>query len=328
METTTYTVETPSGKGGSRLDRLLAEELEGFSRSRIKSLIEEGFVTLRDKGQGSASIGPATKVREGQVFIVVSPEAKPAIPQPQAMNLDIIYEDDDVIVLEKPAGLVVHPAAGNPDRTLVNALLAHAEANGGLSGIGGVARPGIVHRLDKGTSGLMVVAKNDKAHRTLSEQFANRTIERAYYAIVWGRPNPLSGEIEGNIARSSANRKKMAVVSKGGKPALTRYKVIKSLGRVASLVECRLATGRTHQIRVHMAHIGHPVLGDPVYGRVGKNRREALSDEAKTAISSLDHQALHAYLIGFSIDGKTDGYRFEGGLPNYMNELAAILEKT
>jgi len=322
---TRYTVPIEPGKDGTRLDRTLSEALPDLSRTRLRALIEAGHVCP----EGGAPVSdPAKKVRAGQIYEITVPDATPAAPEPQAMELDIVYEDSNVIVINKPAGMVVHPAAGNPDRTLVNALLAHAAISdkGGLSGIGGVERPGIVHRLDKGTSGLMVVAKNDAAHACLSRQFAERSIERVYQAVVWGVPSPRQGEIEGNIGRSTANRKKMAVVKRGGKPALTRFKVIKPLGLAASLVECRLATGRTHQIRVHMAHLGHPVIGDPLYGRVGRPRMQAVGEKAAAAIRELNHQVLHAYIIGFIPVEGAELLHFENKLPYEINSLIGILE--
>ena len=322
--TSTYTVPVPPGKAGTRLDRLLAETLPDMSRTRLKALIDGGSVHLKSSKPAAAALDPSRKVRSGEVFIVVVPPALPAKPAAQDIDLEILYEDDDVIVLDKPVGLVVHPAPGNPDKTLVNALLGHAAKagnGGGLSGIGGVERPGIVHRLDKGTSGLMIVAKNDRSHHSLSTQFSERTIERAYKALVWGVPSQSSGDIEGNIGRNPRNRKKMAVVGRGGKFALTRYRVLESFGTKASLVECRLATGRTHQIRVHMAHLGHPVMGDPLYGRVGTARLNSLEGEAKALVHALDHQALHAYILGYRpLDGK-DINRFESDLPNNINEI-------
>ncbi|MFC1673657.1 RluA family pseudouridine synthase [Pseudomonadota bacterium] len=290
---TTYTVEVPENKSGVRLDKLLADALDGLSRSRIKGLMTEGNVECA----GQAVTDPSKKARAGDVFIVRIPPAVPAEPEPQDIPLDVVYEDDDVIVIDKPPGLVVHPAAGNLDNTVVNALLAHC--GGSLSGIGGVARPGIVHRLDKGTGGLLIAAKNDAAHQGLSEQFADHSMDRAYYALVWGVPMPPKGEIKGHIGRSPQNRKKMAIVQRGGKFALTRYRVVQAFGDVAALVECRLATGRTHQIRVHMTSIGHPLIGDPVYGGGGKSRRSKLSEAARQLVDSLDHQALYAFELGF-----------------------------
>ena len=262
----TYTVPVPEDKAGARLDRVLADALPALSRTRLKGLIAAGHVRRRGRSRGGIGGTPPlaadTRVRTGEVFAVAVPAAAPAAPAAQPMKLSVVYEDDDIIVVDKPAGLVVHPAPGNPDRTLVNALIAHCGDS--LSGIGGIARPGIVHRLDKDTSGLMVVAKNDAAHHSLARQLAERRIERVYDAVVWGVPSPRRGTITGNIGRSPANRKKMAVVPKGGKAALTRYAVTRTFGALASLVECRLASGRTHQIRVHMAAIGHPVNGDPL----------------------------------------------------------------
>ncbi len=326
----TYTVQVPPGKTGSRLDKFLAEELKEFSRTRLKALIDEGRVRSEKKASSLAPLDPSHKVDEGDIYIVDVPEPVAATPEPQSIPLNIVYEDDDVIVIDKPAGLVVHPAPGSPDGTLVNALLGHARDSGdggGLSGIGGVERPGIVHRLDKGTSGLMVVAKNDVTHRCLSEQFAGRSIERAYYALVWGLPKPSQGEISGNIGRSSSNRKKMAVVKRGGKTALTRFRVVETYGTVASMVECRLATGRTHQIRVHMASLGHPVIGDPLYGGGGKAKRKGLSDSLIDEIEKLDHQALHAFSLGFILNKKSETLHFKSQLPGYFKALVESLVK-
>ena len=293
-EQTTYTVKVPQNKGGVRLDKFLADEALGLSRSRIKALMEAGHVSL----DGAVFDDASKKVRAGEAYTVSIPQVIAADPQPQDIPLDVVFEDDDVIVIDKPPGLVVHPAAGNFDGTLVNALLHHCGDS--LSGIGGVARPGIVHRLDKGTGGLMIAAKNDAAHEGLSRQFADHSMDRAYLALVWGRPLPTRGKIEGNIGRSPKNRKKMAIVERGGKYALTRYKVIEAYGDVAALVECRLATGRTHQIRVHMASIGHPVIGDPLYGSGGgRGKRAKLPDAARAVVDSLDHQLLYAYELGF-----------------------------
>jgi 23S rRNA pseudouridine1911/1915/1917 synthase len=235
-----------------------------------------------------------------------------------------VYEDGDVIVVDKPAGMVVHPAPGNPDKTLVNALIAHCGES--FAGIGGVKRPGIVHRLDKDTSGLMVVAKTQAAHQSLTRQFAGRHVERVYAALVWGIPRPRAGEIEANIGRSRQNRTKMAVLRQGGKPALTRYKVVRELaGGLVSQIECRLATGRTHQIRVHLAAIGHPLLGDPTYGRA-KGHRRALPAPAQAAIDRFGRQALDAFVLGFRHPGDGREMRFEKKLANDLNGLVSDLE--
>lgn len=306
---------------GGRLDRLLADNLPTFSRSRMKSLIVDGRVT----GDGGTITDPSYRVKPGQTFAIFVPEATPAVPLPQAIALTIVHEDEDLIVIDKPADMVVHPAPGNPDGTLVNALLAHCGES--LSGIGGVRRPGIVHRLDKDTSGLIVAAKNDVAHEGLSVQFHDRTIERAYAALVWGVPRPSKGEIKGNIGRSKHHRQKMTVRREGGRHALTRYSVVKRFGSVASLVECRLATGRTHQIRVHLSHIGHPVIGDTVYGggMTGARRRDAGAD-AEQNISTLNRQALHAKLLGFRHPNTGEQLRFESNIPREINELICSLE--
>ena len=308
---------------GERLDRLIARRLPELSRSRVKALIEAGHVAQEGTGGGTIT-DPSRRVKPGQRYAISVPDAAPAAPQPQAIRLDIVYEDDDLIVLNKPAGMVVHPAPGNPDRTLVNALLAHCGDS--LGGIGGVRRPGIVHRLDKDTSGLMVVAKNDAAHASLSRQFAERTSERLYRAIVWGVPRPAEGEIEGPIGRDPRNRKRMAVVARGGKPALTRYRVVRRFGAgVASLVECRLATGRTHQIRVHLAQAGHPLLGDPVYG--GRRGRARGEKEGLTAhLAGFGRQALHAATLGFSHPRTARAMQYQVNDPAYFNELIKFLD--
>lgn len=308
-------------EAGGRVDQVLAAHLPTLSRSRLKSLIEQGHLS-----SGAAKIvEPAYRVKPGQTFAIFVPEATPARPVAQAIALNIVFEDPSLIVLDKPAGLVVHPAPGNPDRTLVNALIAHCEPD--FTGIGGVRRPGIVHRLDKDTSGLMVVAKTAQAYESLAGQFAARSVERAYWALVWGVPSPRSGEIEGNIGRSPRNRKKMAVVKRGGKPAVTRYKVLKSFadGQV-SLIECRLLSGRTHQIRVHLTSIGHPLLGDPLYGRTGGSRLSKLPDAAEAGVRALGRQALHAKTLGFHHPGNGDVCRFDSVLPPDIRELITILE--
>ena len=317
--------EVPAEFAGERLDKALAAGLPGLSRSRVQALLEQGCV----RESGRTVTEPSLRVKLGQTFDVFIPEAEPAQPEAQDIPLDVVYEDEDVLVIDKPAGLVVHPAAGNPDNTLVNALLAHCGDS--LSGIGGVKRPGIVHRLDKDTSGLMVVAKNDRAHHALTEQFSGRSLSRTYQALVWGVPSPKEGRIEGNIGRSTADRKKMAVVTGGGKHAATRYRVVKAFGTAMSLVECVLETGRTHQIRVHMAHIGHPVVGDPLYGkgragRAGGKHASALPEPPRSLFVGFPRQALHAVALSFVHPRKGESVRFQTGLPADMRHLIDTLE--
>ncbi|HLJ65562.1 MAG TPA: RluA family pseudouridine synthase, partial [Stellaceae bacterium] len=281
METKTHgtlkQVTAAAADQGERLDRMLTAHLREISRSRLKTLIESGSVRL-----GEATITePSLRVKPGQVFTILIPAPAADRPEPQAMALAILFEDRHLLVLDKPAGLVVHPAPGNPDHTLVNALLAHCGDE--LQGIGGVKRPGIVHRLDKDTSGLMVVAKNELTHTRLSADFAARRIGRTYLAALWGVPTPREGEISGNVGRSPRNRQKMAVVRDGGKPALTRYRVTRAYKDVAALVECRLATGRTHQIRVHLTERGHPLIGDQTYGNPRSKGRLTRLEEATRA---------------------------------------------
>jgi 23S rRNA pseudouridine1911/1915/1917 synthase len=312
-------------QSGDRLDRALvaalAEMLPSLSRTRVKALIESGAVR---SGDFQEVTDPSQRVRSGQTFAIVVPEARPLTVEAQSFPLDILYEDDDVIVVDKPAGMVVHPAPGNPDRTLVNALVAHCGAS--LTGIGGVQRPGIVHRLDKDTSGMMVAAKTDTAHHSLVEQFASRSVERVYAALVWGTPQPRKGEISGAIGRSRTDRKKMAVVRQGGKPALTRYELRRSLaGGAVSLLDCRLATGRTHQIRVHLTASGHPLVGDPVYGRA-RQRVRTLPEPAAAAVGAFERQALDAYILGFRHPRSGVPLRFEKKLSNDLNDLIRTLE--
>ncbi len=318
---TSAAISAEEGEAGLRLDRMLALHLPALSRTRLKRLIEEGHVIYA----GAASRDPSLRVRPGQNFVVFFPEAEDAAPTGQPIALDIRFEDAHLVVIDKPAGLVVHPAPGNPDGTLVNALIAHCGA--GLAGIGGVRRPGIVHRLDKDTSGLMVVAKTEGAHRALSRDFALRRVDRAYAAFVWGVPAPATGEIAGNIGRSPADRKKMAVVGEGrGRPALTRYRVERAFKAAAALVECRLATGRTHQIRVHFAHLGHPLIGDPVYGtRAG--RAAARSGEVGARIAALPRQALHARRLGFTHPESGGRLEFDSPLPPDLHALVTDLER-
>jgi 23S rRNA pseudouridine1911/1915/1917 synthase len=296
---------------GWRLDRALADAVPTLSRERLKSLISAGQVT-RD---GHAVRDPAKRAAAGDAFAVAVPKPTPAHNEAQEIPLVVAFEDEHLIVVDKPAGLVVHPACGNPDGTLVNALLHHC--GGSLSGIGGVARPGIVHRIDKDTSGLMVAAKTDRAHEGLAKQFAAHSIDRRYRAIVTGRPMPPAGKVDAPLARSPQNRKKVAIVP-GGKRAVTHYTTLERL-KEAALVECRLETGRTHQVRVHMASIGHSLLGDPVYGRTKQAHRGTLD--------ALDfkRQALHAALLGFIHPVTGTALSFESAMPADMQELFSHL---
>jgi 23S rRNA pseudouridine1911/1915/1917 synthase len=297
-------------EGGGRLDKALAEA-SGLSRERVKALIGEGRVTLAGKPVTQAS----GKAPEGASFAIDVPPPVDATAVPEEIPLNIVFEDDHLIVIDKPAGMVVHPAAGNPAGTLVNALLHHCR--GRLSGIGGVARPGIVHRIDKDTSGLLVVAKSDAAHEGLARQFADHSIERAYLAIVNGHPSPPAGTVSARIGRSDAHRKKMAVLpnnSSRGKHAVTHYKVLEKMDSCA-LVECRLETGRTHQVRVHLASIGHALLGDPLYGRANPHVRPILQR------LGFRRQALHAAVLGFVHPVTSDRLRFVSDMPPDMREL-------
>ena len=309
-----FTVARADGR--ARLDRLLADHVPALSRSRLKKLIETGRVSIA----GETITEPGYRVKPGQAVTLVIPPPTDETPRAQAIPLQVAYEDDDLIVVDKPAGLVVHPAPGNPDRTLVNALLAHCGDS--LSGIGGVRRPGIVHRLDKDTSGLMVAAKNDAAHHGLSAQFATRQLSRIYRAVVWGIPRPGEGRIEGAIGRDPRNRKRMAVRETRGKPAVTRYRVLQSTGALWSLVECRLETGRTHQIRVHMAHFGHPLLGDALYGGA---RRRRLDERMLAMLAHCPRQALHAAALGFVHPVNGAELAFESPLPADMRALIEAL---
>ena len=325
---------------GLRLDKFLSNKLPDISRSRLKSLMVEGQVFLKknDDKSGNKMDSPSYKVKEGEEYILHIPDIIDPDPEGEDIPLDVYYEDDHLIVLYKPAGMVVHPAPGNNSGTLVNALIHHCGDS--LSGINGVKRPGIVHRIDKETSGLMVAAKSDIAHKRLAKQFEKHSMERAYYAICWGVPNPTAGEIYAPIKRDPKNRLKMAV-REGGKEALTHYKVIKRLEpprRISSrqnvkqglppslaLVECRLETGRTHQIRVHMSHLGHPLVGDPTYSR-RNNPQKNFSEHAKEAINGFKRQALHAYLIGFVHPVTKETLTFETELPNDMKQLIEALK--
>jgi 23S rRNA pseudouridine1911/1915/1917 synthase len=325
----TYAI-TPE-QAGQRLDRALTALMPELSRSRLQELIGKGAVVLDgDHGQESAAIkDPNRRVKPGEAYTVVIPATVSARPRGEDIPLSVVYEDKDLIVIEKPAGLVVHPAAGNPDGTLVNALIGHCGDE--LIGIGGEARPGIVHRLDKDTSGLLVAAKTERAMTSLAKQFANHTIERAYHAVVWGAPRTSEGIIEGQIGRSPFDRKRMAVLRGGGKLARTHYRVLESFGPperpIASLIECRLETGRTHQIRVHLTHLGHPLIGDPQYGRARQAPRPKSQAEetAFTLAADFSRQALHAFILGFQHPTLHTRMRFESPWPADFAALVAAL---
>ena len=316
-----------AAEAGERLDRVLAVHVTALSRTRLKALVLAGRVaigarTIRDPGQ---------RVNAGDVISVSVPPPEPAEPQAEAIPLAIVYEDADLIVIDKPAGLVVHPAAGNATGTLVNALIAHCGDS--LSGIGGVKRPGIVHRLDRDTSGLMVVAKNDRAHRALARQFADhgRTgpLARGYLAFAWGVPDRPKGTIDAPLDRHPRARDKQAV-RESGRAAITHWQVLERYagidGRgVASLIECRLETGRTHQIRVHLAHIGHPLLGDDTYGPGFKTKAVLLPEAARQALEALGRQALHAYLLAFEHPTTGQFLEFRSELPVDLARLRSDL---
>jgi 23S rRNA pseudouridine1911/1915/1917 synthase len=324
-------VTVEGSEGSARLDRVLAAHLADLSRSRLKALILAGQVSISKATVGAAPVrDPAYHVAAGDTIIIDVPEAADPVPQGEDIALDIVFEDDDIIVIDKPAGLVVHPAAGHATGTLVNALIAHCGAS--LSGIGGVKRPGIVHRLDKDTSGLMVVAKNDRAHASLTAQFADhgRTGEmrRGYLAFAWGAPNRVRGTVDAPIDRHPHAREKMAV-REGGREAVTHYEVREVFNGhdgkpVASLLACQLETGRTHQIRVHLAHIGHPLLGDSVYGPHFKTKASQLGPQSQTALAALGRQALHAYLLVLEHPRTGEILHWESPLPKEL----LLLEKT
>lgn len=300
---------------GMRLDKAVAELCPEYSRTRLQNLIDAGECLLN----GHTCTTPSRKVEEGDVVILSIPQLVDADPTPENIPLDIIYEDDDVLVVNKPAGMVVHPAVGNYAGTLVNALLYHCGDS--LSGINGVKRPGIVHRLDKDTSGLMMVAKNDMAHHALSEQLQDRSLSRVYRALVLGAPVIQNGKVDAPIGRHPTNRLKMAVVEKGGKDAETHFSVLQKYDDVVTLIECRLKTGRTHQIRVHMEHLGFPLIGDPLYGvqstkLISKIKKSNLSEEAKEAILAFPRQALHAAEISFIHPNTGEEMHFSCALPD------------
>jgi 23S rRNA pseudouridine1911/1915/1917 synthase len=313
----TVTATAEPGDAGQRLDRFLAQRWPELSRTRLQALLEAGAIE-RDGvliAEGSARVKP------GQTFVARLRDPEPAKPQPEALALDILYEDAHLLVLEKPAGMVVHPAPGHAGGTLVNALLAHCQ--GTLSGIGGVLRPGIVHRLDREVSGLMVVAKGDRAHMGLAGQFSVRRIERRYDAIVWGVPPQPAGDIEGPIGRHPRDRKRMAVVQ-GGKRALTHYRLAAAAGTLAARLQVELATGRTHQIRVHLGAIGLGIVGDPVYR---PRQKPSIGPELQHFLQGFRRMALHACLLGFEHPITGERLRFERAAPAAFERLFELLSR-
>ena len=315
-----FRLHATENDAGERADRFLAGRIGTLSRARVKSLIEAGRVD-RD---GAVLTAPAEAVRAGAAYTVAVPAPRPATPQPQDIPLAILFEDADILVLDKPAGLVVHPAPGNHDGTLVNALLAHCGDS--LQGIGGERRPGIVHRLDKDTSGVMVVAKTEAAMAALSAAFAARDIERAYLALCWGLPAPAGGDIEGAIGRDPRDRKRMALRPDGrGKAALTRYRTLRGFHGGVALLECRLATGRTHQIRVHLASRGYPIVGDKLYLRRPPAIARLLPTQARAALLGFPRQALHAARLGFAHPRTGTALLFETPPPADMQALLDTL---
>jgi len=330
MDSSTETVSVAAEDAGARLDRLLAARIPALSRSRLKALILEGQVSIAGAQAARTILDPSAEVKSGDVITVNLPPPQDAKPVGENIPLAIVYEDDDLIVIDKPAGLVVHPAAGHATGTLVNALIAHCGDT--LSGIGGVKRPGIVHRLDKDTSGLMVIAKNDRAHQALSKQFAEKLesgLTRGYLALIWGAPERPRGTIDAPLDRHPTAREKQAV-RKGGRDAVTHWELRETYSDadgkpIAGLIECMLETGRTHQIRVHLAHIGHPILGDENYATGFKTKAARLSPQARAALDALGRQALHAAILGFTHPTSGDRLDFESPLPADMARLAETL---
>ncbi|MCY4191481.1 MAG: RluA family pseudouridine synthase [Rhodospirillaceae bacterium] len=306
---------------GCRLDAVLAEAVPALSRSRIQALMKAGAVA---DSAGRLITSPSYKALIGQEFTIHLPLPVPARPVPQAMDLHIAHEDADLVVIDKPAGLVVHPGPGNSEGTLVNGLLAHCGAS--LSGISGVERPGIVHRIDKDTSGLLVVAKSDAAHQGLTTQFADRSIKRLYIALVWGEPRPLKGTVDAAIGRDPLHRRKMAVRRNGGRPAITHYVMLERYSAGLSSIECCLATGRTHQIRVHMNHVGNPLVGDRLYGGQRFLPQPWRDEPVGHVVNSFGRQALHAARLGFVHPISGEWMSFQSSLPRDMEILFRSLE--
>jgi 23S rRNA pseudouridine1911/1915/1917 synthase len=315
-----YELAITGETAGQRLDHFLVQAVPIYSRTRLQDLINQGHVTLDQ----TPVLDTAYKVKAGQQYSLIIPQPQESYIIAQPLPLDILYEDSDILILNKAAGMVVHPAPGHKQETMVNALLSHCGDS--LSGVGGIKRPGIVHRLDKDTSGLMVVAKNDQAHQGLAAQFASRTLSRRYWALVWGLLPQRSGSIEGAIGRSPRNRQKMALVQRGGKPAQTFYTLQKTFipanapQHAITLIECVLATGRTHQIRVHLSAIGHPLVGDPVYGRKSKTK---LWPET---ITQFPRQALHAFQLQLQHPGTQEIMTFNAPLPPDLQNLVEQLQ--
>jgi 23S rRNA pseudouridine1911/1915/1917 synthase len=306
---------------GLRLDKFIATKIPELSRTRVKALVDSGNLT-----SVSGSITDCSyRVKQGDEYELNVPESVSSDMQANdKIPLNIVYEDDEFLIIDKQAGLTVHPGAGNHNETLVNALMAYCGDS--LSGIGGVARPGIVHRLDKDTTGLMMVAKTDRAHISLSEQIAERTLKRSYLALCWGVPKPHVGTIESNIARNPKNRLKMAIVPEGGRVAITHYTVKKIYGvNLASLVECRLQTGRTHQIRLHMSEAGNPLIGDPLYGKRNSNNLRSLPPELREYLKTFTRQALHSYQLGVVHPVTEDYIEYKSNVPEDMKKLMEIL---
>lgn len=302
-----------------RIDKFLSACFPEISRSQIQRLIALGNVVCDDVTIGDN----AYKVKEGESFVLTVPEADEAIPQPQDIPIEIVYEDKDIVVVNKPAGMVVHPAPGAIDHTLVNALLYHCKD---LSGIGGVKRPGIVHRIDKETSGILVAAKNDVAHKGLCEQFAEHSIDRTYYAFCFGVPSPLNGTIEGNIGRSPYDRKKMAVLKTGGKPAITHYMTVENFKNLAAMVKCNLETGRTHQIRVHLSQKGNNLIGDKLYVKAKKLTAKTIDETKRLFVNNFARQALHAQSLGFVHPVTGEKMFFESEIPEDLKQLHEVLK--
>jgi 23S rRNA pseudouridine1911/1915/1917 synthase len=320
----TVTVAASEADAGSRLDACLAGHVADLSRNRVQTLIRQGRVRV----DGRTIVEPKYRVNSGEELALDMPEPEAAEPRAEDIPLTIVYEDDELVVIDKPAGLVVHPGPGNWSGTLVNALLHHCGDS--LSGVGGVKRPGIVHRLDKDTSGLLVVAKTDRAHQGLAAQFADhgRTgpLEREYTALVWGAPARLRGTVDADLARSAANRQKIAVTKSGGRNAITHWQVRERFGPrdappLAALMACRLETGRTHQIRVHMAHIGHPLVGDADYGAHFRTKSARLPDDIRAVVDAFPRQALHAGLLAFAHPASGETLRFESPPPADLSQL-------